>query len=85
MKLIHTLTVLALSASLGACIVAPHRPYYAGTNEPAAVAVVPPQVVYQPAPIVQMLPYMGFGWWMGRYWGHGHHRHHGGHHHGHRY
>jgi hypothetical protein len=81
MKLTHTLAVIALSTSLGACIVAPHRPYHPLAVEPAPVAVAP--VYYQPAPVVQALPFIGLGWWMGRYWGHGHHGHHG-HHGGHR-
>jgi hypothetical protein len=43
------------------------------------VAVAPVPVYYQPAPVVQALPFIGLGWWMGRYWGSGHHGHHGGH------
>jgi hypothetical protein len=72
MKLTHTLAVIALSASLGACIVAPPRPYYASAPAPVAAPVY-----YEPAPAVQVLPYVGLGWWMGRYWGGGHHGHHG--------
>ncbi len=73
MKLTHSIAVIALSASLGACIVAPPRPYLPVAAAPAPVAVEPAQVYYQPAPVLQVLPYIGFGWWMGRYWGGGHH------------
>ncbi len=78
MKLTHSLAVIALSASLGACIVAPPRPYLPVAVAPAATPAEPAPVYYQPAPVVQVLPYIGFGWWMGRYWG-------GGYHGGHRY
>ncbi len=70
MKLTHTLAVIALSASLGACIVAPHRPYYGNAQSPVAVAPAP--VYYEPAPVIQALPLVGLGWWMGRTWGGGH-------------
>jgi hypothetical protein len=77
MKLTHTIAVIALSASLAACIVAPPRPYLTVAAGPAPVAVAPAQVYYEPSPVLQVLPYVGFGWWMGRHWG-------GHHHHGHR-
>ncbi len=70
MKLFHTLAIVAVSASLGACIIAPPRPPFVQITNPVASAYV------EVAPVVQVAPYISVGWWDSRYWGGGnHHRH----------
>ena len=76
-----TLALIA-SAGLSACIVSPHRGYYAEGPAPVVVqaGAVPVQPVYtqpvyvQPAPQVYVPSpvIFGLGWWFGRQWGHGH-------------
>lgn len=93
MKLIHTATILALSATLGACIVAPpHAPLHHTVNSGVQGSVTVnagyvepnyPQPAYGYAWAFN--PFFGWGWRHGvngwhRGWhnGNGHHR--GGHH-----
>ncbi len=87
MKLIHTIAVVALSSSLGACIVAPPRPYVQApapavyANAPAPVAVNP--VVYVEPSYPQ--PAYGYFWAYNPFWGWGwRHHHHGWHNRGYR-
>jgi hypothetical protein len=75
MKLTHSLAVIALSASLGACIIAPPRPYYAHAQ--AGVQVTPVEVA--PAPYYAM-PAPGYIWMNNLSFGWGwHHPNHGWH------
>ena len=85
MKLKLIAAALIAATSLSACIVAPHRGYYAeapGYSAPvavqAAVAVQPVQaqpVYVQQAPQVYIPSpvIFGLGWWAGRAWGGGGH------------
>jgi hypothetical protein len=83
MKLIHTLAVLGLSASLGACIIAPPRPpviFAAPAAANVAVAVTP--VASEPS---YPQPAVGYFWAYNPFWGWGwRHNHYGWHNHGYR-
>jgi hypothetical protein len=71
MKLTHTLAIVALSASLGACIIAPPRPYVYDQGG-TAVAAAPAPYYASPGPGYFWLNNVAFGWgW--------HHRQHGWH------
>jgi hypothetical protein len=69
MKLTHTLAIVALSTSLGACIIAPPRPPFVQVTAPTVTAYV------DPTPAIQVLPYVGLGWWAGAQWSNHHHNH----------
>jgi hypothetical protein len=70
MKLTHTLAVIALSASLGACIIAPPRGYYGNGGggyaqvgvQVAPVEVAPAPYYAQPGPGYIWLNNVSFGW-----------------------
>lgn len=87
MKLLHTFAVLGLSASLGACIVAPPRPYVQAPVGVATVSAAPAPVQVNPVYVEPSYPAPAYGyyWAFNPFWGWGwRHNHHGWHKHGHR-
>lgn len=84
MKLIHTVIIVAVSASLGACIIAPPRPPMVYTQPAQAVAVAqsPTPVAVSPVYAEPSYPQPAYGyfWAFNPYYGWGwRHSHYGWH------